>query len=207
MGKIKDMAGSRYGKLTVKGLDGVRNGLAWWLCECECGNTAIVRGTSLRSGQTKSCGCIFKQMNATRWYRHGESHTRLHNLWCGMLQRCYDTNGKEYHRYGGRGIGVCEEWLVYENFRDWAKSTGYDESASFGECTLDRVDNDGNYEPSNCRWISLSEQFINRGNQYTVTYRGETLTVSQWSKKVGIEYRTLLYRIKKGWDLDKAFTP
>lgn len=136
---------------------------------------------------------------------HGESYTRLHKVWNGMKQRCNDPNGKEYDRYGGRGIRVCEEWLSYVNFRDWALANGYDATAPKGVCTLDRIDNDGNYEPSNCRWVSLSEQYANKSNLHYITYCGETLSVSQWSKRTGIKFHTLLYRIKRGWELDKVF--
>ena len=140
-------------------------------------------------------------------YKHGEIKTRLYKVWNTMKQRCNDPNGKEYHRYGGRGIRVCDEWLTYTNFRDWAMENGYDKNAAYGKCTLDRIDNDGNYEPSNCRWISLAEQCNNRVSRHTYTYRGETLTISEWSKRTGIAFHTLFYRIKKGWDENTIFTP
>lgn len=135
---------------------------------------------------------------------HGDSHTRLHNLWNGMIQRCNYPKSKSYHRYGGRGIKVCEEWMIYENFRDWAVSNGYDESAPYRECTLDRVNNNGDYEPNNCRWVKWSEQVTNMSTNHYYTYRDETMTISQWSKKTGIPYHTLLYRINN-WDVDRVF--
>ena len=140
-------------------------------------------------------------------YKHGETRTRLYNVWNGMKQRCNDPNGKLYHRYGGRGIKVCDEWMDYNNFRDWAMSNGYDENAPHGKCTLDRIDNDGNYEPKNCKWASSIEQSVNKGNNHMITYRGETMTISQWARKMGIEYHTLLYRIKAGWSEDIIFNP
>lgn len=140
-------------------------------------------------------------------YKHGESHTRLHNVWTGMKQRCNDSRGKEYHRYGGRGIKVCDEWLDYNNFREWAVSNGYDANAQFGQCTLDRIDNDGDYEPNNCRWVSFAQQCSNKVSRHTYTYRGETLTIGEWSKKTGIAFHTLFYRIKAGWDEKTVFTP
>lgn len=206
MGKIKDLTGMKFGRLSVAGFEGSSHGTTFWLCKCDCGNTVTVKGSSLRIGGTRSCGCLFKEIHARRLSKHGESHTRLHNVWSGMLQRCNDSKSGEYHRYGGRGIKVCEEWLSYVNFRDWALANGYDKDAPPRECTLDRIDNDGNYEPNNCRWVSMREQSLNKSGLHLVTYRGVTMTLTQWSEKTGIKRHTLLYRLKAGWDLDRAFT-
>ena len=137
---------------------------------------------------------------------HGGTGSRLYKVWNGMKQRCNDPNSIAYHRYGGRGIRVCDEWLSYTNFEDWALSAGYDPDAPKGKCTLDRINNDGNYEPSNCRWVSLAEQCATKSSLHTYTYRGETLTVSEWARRTGIEVHTLLYRIKAGWDENTIFT-
>ena len=118
-----------------------------------------------------------------RGYKHGGTGTRLHKVWIMMKQRCNNPNTGEYHRYGGRGIKVCDEWLSFANFRDWAMSNGYEPNAPRGECTLDRIDNDGNYEPSNCRWIDLKEQMVNRPKRGTFyVHNGESHTLYDWAQ-------------------------
>ena len=124
-----------------------------------------------------------------------------------MKQRCYNPNSNEYHRYGGRGISVCESWLSYENFREWAIVNGYDEDAPRGECTLDRIDNDGNYEPSNCRWVDMRDQIRNRPKRTPYfDFNGESHTLYEWANRVGIGYMTLKARVKKGVSIEKALT-
>lgn len=142
-----------------------------------------------------------------RGYRHGGNGTRLHNVWIMMKQRCNNPNTGEYHRYGGRGIKVCDEWASFANFRDWAMANGYDPAAPRGACTLDRVDNDGNYEPSNCRWVDMKEQMKNRPKRGVYyEYNGESYTLYDWAALTGIDFRSLRSRIRYGWDIEKALT-
>ena len=164
MGKIIDISGKRYGRLTVVSFVGVKDHAAYWLCKCDCGNTLEVRGYSLRTGNTNSCGCLFREKSRERVLKTGESRTRLYNVWACMLQRCYNPKNDRYRWYGERGVEVCDEWMDFSSFKEWAITTGYDESATRGECTLDRINPFGNYEPSNCRWVSMDVQLRNKRN-------------------------------------------
>jgi hypothetical protein len=142
-----------------------------------------------------------------RGYKHGGTGTRLHGVWIMMKQRCNNPNTSEYHRYGGRGIKVCDEWLSFANFRDWAMANGYDPDAPRGECTLDRIDNDGNYEPSNCRWVNLKEQMANRPKRgIFYEYNGESHTLYDWSKIIGTSHGLLRNRIRLGWDIEATLS-
>lgn len=153
-----DLTGDRYGMLTVVGMDTktTKGGERFWICRCDCGNTTSVRTGSLRSGNTKSCGCMERM-------KHGGSHSRLYGVWESMKRRCNNPNCDHYESYGGRGIKVCEEWNEsFYAFQQWAESSGYDPDAPHGECTLDRIDNNGNYGPSNCHWVDMKTQAGNR---------------------------------------------
>lgn len=167
IGKFIDLTGQRFGRLVavrVVGQD--NNGRARWLCHCDCGNNTEVASKELRRGTTVSCGCYSRENSGKRIsafnYRHGERNTRLYGVWTGMRYRCNCPTCKSYANYGGRGISVCDEWSTFPPFRDWAMANGYDPDAPKGKCTLDRIDADGNYEPSNCRWVDSKVQNNNR---------------------------------------------
>ena len=139
--------------------------------------------------------------------RHGEYKTRLHKAWRSMKERCLYKTSVGYKNYGGRGITVCQEWLKsYIAFRDWSYANGYDPNAAFGECTLDRIDVNGNYEPSNCRWVPQKIQSNNVRRNRRITYNGETHTIAEWAEKLGVNYHSLYTRIDRGWSLDEVFT-
>lgn len=196
----KDLTGQKFGKLTVVSSAGSRGGHVYWNCRCECGNGKVARGSHLQSGNIRSCGCLPAHKT------HGETHTRLYGVWANMMGRCYNPKNREYLRYGGRGVTVCEDWRDFAQFADWARASGYDETAARGECTLERRNNDLGYSPDNCVWANASVQANNtRRNRY-ISYQGETKTLSQWARHLGIKQSTLSRRILSGWPVEKAFT-
>lgn len=161
---MRDITGKTFNRLTViKYLHSDKHYNSYWLCECECGNETVVTANRLRSGHTKSCGCYMKERSKEecikRNFKHGLRKTRLYRIWCNMKERCNNTNHPDYKRwYGCRGITVCDEWRNdFKAFYDWSMANGYGD-----DLTIDRINNDGNYEPSNCRWVDAKTQANNR---------------------------------------------
>lgn len=191
--KAEDLSGIRFGRLTVVSKsENIGNAVAW-NCVCDCGNTVVVRAYSLKNGDTKSCGCLHKEVISEKLKIHGRD--RLYRIWKNMINRCSYEKYHEYHLYGGRGISVCKEWTEsHISFRNWAMANGYRDGL-----TLDRIDVNGNYEPSNCRWVTMKVQSNNRRNNVLITYCGKTLTATEWSRETGIKVETLIWRKKKGW--------
>lgn len=188
------MQGQKFGRLTV--IERVENNSRnkpQWLCSCECGNTCVVSSELLKRGAVKSCGCAVKDGSHRR--THGGCGTRLYQIWKNMKNRCYNPKIREYQYYGYRGITICESWLnSFESFRDWAVNNGYKDNLS-----IDRIDVNGNYEPSNCRWATKTEQLNNTRRNKLLTYNGRTMTVTKWAEELGISVTTLwsrLYRYK-----------
>lgn len=167
-----NLAGQRFGRLLViERVENKKNRLATWKCICDCGNETICLGASLRSGNTKSCGCLQRDLARKCNIKHGltHHHRRLYKIWKTMKGRCFNKTDKHYDRYGDRGITVCDQWRNdFQAFYDWAMANGYDENAPYGKCTLDRIDNNGNYEPSNCRWVDMKVQSNNRSTNRKV---------------------------------------
>ena len=161
----KVFIGQKYGRLIVVdrvGSDKYSQPL--WLCECECGNTIILPSPRLLRGNTKSCGCLRRETSSQVNKKHGMKGTRLYDVWKNMRKRCYQPQNPGYKHYGGRGIIICDEWAHFKAFYEWAMANGYDETAPRGECTIDRIDVNGNYCPANCRWITIGEQQLNKRN-------------------------------------------
>lgn len=166
MSALKDLTGQRFGRLVVIARQGSSpQGTATWRCLCDCGHEIVVSGWSLRSGNTKSCTCLKNEIAKELFTVHGQCMSRLHCVWKGMKERCSNPKHNRYHRYGGRGITVCDEWLHdFQAFYDWAMANGYDENAPRGQCTIDRIDNDKGYSPENCRWTDAKTQRSNQTN-------------------------------------------
>lgn len=160
---VIDLAGKRFGKLVVISRSTNAGKSPRWLCKCDCGKEVVRYGSSLTCGDSYSCGCIKGKAASIRNRTHGKGHSRLWYVWEHMKQRCYNPNYSRYKDWGGRGITVCEEWKNdFTAFEKWAIENGYDETAKRGACTIDRINVDGNYEPSNCRWADAKTQAQNR---------------------------------------------
>lgn len=192
--RFQDLTGMKFGRLTVikrayeyEKENGYNH--PFWECQCECGNVTIVQTRSLKDGTTKSCGCYNKDIIT----KHGLSYNPLYKIYNHMIDRCYNPNEIHYDRYGGRGIAVCDEWLEKEdynglkNFVEWAEANGYEPGL-----TIDRIDNNGNYCPENCRWVDMKMQSNNRSSNHYVEYNDNSFTISQLATVLGVNY-TYLY--------------
>ena len=197
MSKFQDLTGQRFGRLVVieRAEDYIRpNGQSQvqWRCKCDCGNEKITVAYSLTHGLCTSCGCTRTERIVNMNYEHGQSNSSLYRRWQHMKDRCYNPNDKRYKNYGRRGIKVCDEWLNYfENFYNWAINNGYQEGL-----TIDRIDVNGNYEPSNCRWADMETQSNNRTTNINITYQGQTKTLKQWCDIYNLNYKSAHAKIR-----------
>ena len=199
-----DMTGEKHNRLLVVSYFGKDKGRkSMWLCKCDCGKKCIVDGYKIRTGKTKSCGCLSSELAKERLTTHGMSSSRIYSIHNAMNERCFNSNTIEYHNYGGRGITVCEEWKGrkgFENFAKWSFENGYADNLS-----IDRIDVNGNYEPNNCRWITHKEQCNNTRFNKIIEYQGEKHTLKEWSEILKIPYKRLKRRLDLGWNVEKAF--
>lgn len=200
--RFQNLTARTFGRLHVVEFAGHRsekNRQILWTCRCLCGRTVVVEGSRLRNGDTRSCGCLMRELRTTHGHSRGYRTTPTFRVWWSMIQRTTHPSQVGYPNYGGRGIRVCDRWRRFETFL-----------ADMGDRpsprhTLDRIDNDGDYTPDNCRWATIDQQARNRRTNVWVTYRGETLCITDWAKRLGIEPSGLRSRLKR-WPLERAMT-
>ena len=193
------LKGQQFNNLTVISLHHKKKNkkyfFEFYLCKCKCGNEVVVYKNDIKNGHTKSCGCL-----RGRTKKHGLLNTRLYHIWQSMKARCFSNYYKNYSCYGGRGITVCEEWKNdFMQFYEWAIKNGYKENL-----TIDRIDVNGNYEPSNCRFITIKEQNRNKRNNVKIYYNGQEKCISEWAELFGIKKGLLYGRLKRGWPIERA---
>lgn len=208
MTQVIDLTGRRFGRLLVESRASVNTpaGQAQWICVCDCGASTIVRGADLRNMHTTSCGCLHIQITAGIAAKHNKTHGMtldpIYAIWNSMLARCRNPKHKAFHLYGGRGIKVCQEWLQFDRFY-----SDFGHARPSRNHSIDRwPDNDGNYEPGNVRWALQEEQQNNRRDTVLITHQGETLSIAQWSRRVGIGASCIAKRLKSGWPQQAALT-
>jgi len=195
-----DLTGKKYGKLTVIQLavDDIGKKKKW-LCMCECGNRVIVAGSNLRSGHSTQCkGCQLKAINLKK-IKHNKAKSKLYGVWGGMKNRCENPNSKSYKDYGAKGIKVCDEWHEAKQFITWALKNGYAEGLE-----IDRRDVNGDYSPSNCRWVSRLQNANNKGNNRIFCINGRNMTMAEIARENGIKYKLLHKHLNKGMSIEDA---
>lgn len=206
---VKDLTNMRFGRLVVcdRAEDNISNSgyrTVMWNCVCDCGNHTTVRAKCLNSGVTKSCGCLARELVSKRASIHHDTGTRLYAIWNSMRQRCNNPNHSSYYNYGGRGIRICPERDDYSVFREWSYRNGYNKNAKRGECTLDRIDVNGGYDPQNCGWIDMKHQCNNKRDTLYYSLGMDCHSLKEWSDITGIKYCTLWRRYKAGWSAERA---
>lgn len=203
---IKAKTGMRFGRLVIveRDLTNYPSKNSTWICQCDCGNVCIKRWNDLKNGNSNSCGCLKRELASSLCKRlrtkHGGADTQLYNVWKSMRGRCLRKSDKSYKNYGERGIGVCDEWQKsYQAFSDWSHANGYQHGL-----TIDRIDNDGNYEPANCRWITNRNQAKNRRTNNPIKINGITRLVTEWCDVMGVPRSTYFERVKNGQSPNQA---
>lgn len=194
-GKGPDLIGQRFGRLLVEGVADRRDGVVW-ACHCDCGGRVDRRTSELRRVAEPTCGCMPGRTT------HGASGSKLYACYSNMRSRCENHRVTRYAIYGGRGISVCAEWRArFECFAAWASKSGYELGLS-----LDRIDNDQGYSPTNCRWVTLVDQSRNRRCTRRLTWMGQSMTPREWSGHLGVSYEAFQLRVSRGWPVDRIFT-
>lgn len=197
-----DFINKIYGKVTVIDDLGINKKSRYVLGLCECGNKKQFRLSDLKNGSSTNCGCVRKSGLKDRNTTHGLTDHQLYNTWRGMIERCTYIKHVHYKHYGGRGISVCPKWHDFLNFYNWAIENGWEEGLE-----IDRTLNDGNYTPQNCRFVSPTINKRNRSSNRILTFNGESLCMSEWGERTGLDQSTIKDRLNKlGWSVEKALT-
>lgn len=196
-----DLHGKRFGRLLV--LEYRRSERRWeWLCRCDCGGTKLILSCNLRNGSSRSCGCLQREDLSKRQTTHGKTLTKEYRAWRGMLGRCFVKTNKDYPRYGGRGIRVCQKWR--HSFEMFLQDVG---KAPTPNHSIDRYpDNNGDYRPGNVRWATVSQQARNRRTNTRITFNGRTMNIGEWERHLGFPRLLLTNRLRGGWSIEKALT-
>ena len=200
MSQKQDYSGRVFGRLTVICDSGLRARTSViWDCVCVCGAGIQVPAIRLRTGKTMSCGCLRREVTSSKNVTHGLYGTPEHRSWKAMLNRCRNANSPGYYKHGGRGIQVCDRWVIFTNFLD-------DMGPRVEGTTLDRINNEGNYEPGNCRWATPKQQNENTRQNRFITFDGRTMTVTEWARATLIPLGTLRTRLAAGWAIERVLS-
>ena len=198
-GSTKDLKGMYFGRWKViEKTGGSKNGFVLWKCRCQCGTKRIIPSGKLVNNETKSCGCLARELST----KHGKSQTSIYRIHYHIIDRCYNPKDKAYHYYGGRGITVCDRWLGKDGFVNFLKDMGDRPKGR----SLDRIDNNGNYEPSNCRWATKKEQARNTRRNRLLSLNGETRCIGEWAEILNTKYLIIFKRKTRGWSDKEALT-
>ena len=208
MSKLIDLTGKRFGRLVVigKSLKRSKHRNTYWFCQCDCGEITCIMASSLRFGNTQSCGCLRIERTIKATTKHGlsggkQNTNRIYRIWRNMKSRCLNSNTPKFKNHGGRGVFICREWLDFENFYNWAIQNGYADNL-----TLERINNNEGYYPTNCEWTTYKKQNFNKRVNRIVTYRNESRPLMEWSNLLGFKFSTLWARLYQyNWSIDKAF--
>lgn len=202
MSKRIDITNIKFGRLTAINYVFSKGGRTYWHCKCDCGNEKDISAKDLRRGTIRSCGCFRAEIVSKRRKTHGATETRLYHIWSTMKRRCETVkDGKAKKDYIDRGITICAEWHDFSIFQKWAFDNGYGE-----KLTIDRINNDGNYCPENCRWVDNRTQQNNKRSNVRLTYNNKTQTIAQWAEELGMKYNTLDERLRRGWSVTSALS-
>jgi len=199
---FRDLTNQRFGRLVVIKRAPNKGKKVAWYCQCDCGKTTIATTTNLCQHLMFSCGCLKMEKLLQRSTKHNLSRTKIYDVWIAIRKRCYSPANISYKNYGGRGITICEDWKNnFSSFYEWSMKNGYKEGLS-----IDRIDNNGNYCPENCRWTDKLTQANNTRTNHFITFCNQTKTIAEWARHFNLPYSNILAKLQKNnYDAEKAF--